>query len=66
MQQWLSRLSYSFFILAVVLAWEAYNCATGRRGSVSGWRIALYVVAAMLTVVLGALGVRARHRDRNP
>ena len=62
MQRRLARFSFSFFILAAVLAWEIYNIIEGRRGYVPQWRIALYCVAAMMAVVLGGVGVRARHR----
>jgi RsiW-degrading membrane proteinase PrsW (M82 family) len=63
MQRWLARLSFSFFIIAAVLLWEAWNCAAGRRPGTSQWRITLYLVAAMMAMALGALGIRARHRD---
>ncbi len=63
MQRWLSRLSFSFFIVAAVLAWEVYNIQQGPRGVVPQWRVPLYCVAGMMAVVLGGLGVRARHRD---
>jgi hypothetical protein len=62
MQRWLARFSFSFFILAAVLAWEVYNIIEGRRGYVPQWQIALYCIAAMMAIVLGGVGVRARHR----
>ena len=64
MQRWIARFSFSFFILAAVLAWEVYNIIQGRRGYVPQWRIALYCIAAMMAFVLGGVGVRARHRMR--
>ena len=62
MQRWLSRLSFSFFIVAAVLLWEVYKILQGQRGYVPQWRIGLYCIFAMLAFVLGGLGVRARHR----
>jgi cytochrome c oxidase assembly factor CtaG len=62
MNRWLARLSLSFFIVAALLVWEIYNVLTGRRGQVSEARLALYMVACIFAVVLGAMGVRARHR----
>jgi hypothetical protein len=63
MQRWLARLSFSFFIVAAVLLWEAWQCATGRRPGTPQWRMTLYLIAAMLAMALGAMGIRARHRD---
>ena len=63
MQRWLARFSFSFFILAAVLLWEAYAAMQGRRGFVPQWKIALYFVGAVLAVAIGAMGVRARHRQ---
>jgi hypothetical protein len=63
MDRWLARFSFSFFILAMVLAWEIYQCLDGRRGVVAPWRIALYCVGSAIFIALGALGVRARHRS---
>ncbi len=57
MRRWLARLSFSFFILAAVLAWEAYRARDG-----STWRPLLFLVAAMLCVLLGLAGVRERHK----
>ena len=62
MNRWLARLSLSFFIIAALLAWEIYNALTGRRGAISEWRLALYMIASIYAIVMGAMGVRARHR----
>ena len=62
MERWLARFSFSFFILAMVLVREIYNCLQGRRGIVPAWRIGLYCIATVMLVTRGALGVRARHR----
>jgi cytochrome c oxidase assembly factor CtaG len=62
-ERWLARLSFSFFIIAAVLFWEMYKISQGERGPVPTWRIGVYVVGCLLAIVLGALGVRARHRQ---
>ncbi len=61
MHRWLARLSFSFFAIAMVLLWELYTAMSGRRGPVAEGRIALYMIACAMAVVLGVLGVRARH-----
>lgn len=60
MRRWLARLSFSFFIIAAVLAWEAYRTRGGAE-----WRPILYLVAGLLSVLLGLAGVRERHRTQN-
>ena len=65
MQRWLSRLSFSFFIVALLLVWLVYKSTTGGAAPLSEWRLALYLIAAALAVVMGALGVRARHRQND-
>ena len=60
--RWLSRLSFSFIIIAAVLLWTAYKRVQGGV-PVTDWRILLYVIAAMFALALGGAGVRARHRD---
>ena len=62
MRRWLSRLSFSFFIVALLLIWQVYKSMTGRAAPLEQWRLALYLIAAVLAVVMGALGVRARHQ----
>ena len=63
MDRFLARFSFSFFIFAFILIWQIYQWMEGRLGYVPPWRIALYSVATAIFIVLGALGVRARHRD---
>jgi hypothetical protein len=58
MRRWLARLSFSFFILAAVLAWEAYKA----NGAGAGARRTLYAVGAVVCLGLGLVGVRERHR----
>jgi hypothetical protein len=62
MDRWLSRLSFSFFIFAMLLLWFIYKSKTGQAPPLSQARMAMYLVAAMLAIVMGMLGVRARHR----
>jgi hypothetical protein len=59
MNRWLARLAMSFFVIAAVLVWEAYKLGTNFGPS---WRITVYLVAAGLSVVLGAAGTREKHR----
>jgi len=62
-QRWLARLSFSFFIIAAVLFWEIYKILQGSRGEVPEWRLAVYFAGCLLAIVLGVIGVRARHRE---
>ena len=62
MDRWLARFSFSFFIIAALLVWEIYMAMTGRREDLQQWRIALYMLASVISITLGAMGVRARHR----
>jgi hypothetical protein len=64
MDRWLARLSFSFFIIAAVLVWETYKSLVGERGVVPQWRIALYMLATVICITLGAMGERARPRPR--
>jgi hypothetical protein len=62
MQNWLARLSFSFLIIAAVLAWETYKIiSTAAPGQT--WRIVLYAILAGVCAALAAAGMRARHRD---
>jgi len=63
MDRWLARFSFSFFIFTMLLVWEIYKSLEGQRGYVAPWRLALYSIAAAIFIVLGSLGVRARHRN---
>jgi len=60
MRRWLARLSFSFIIIAAVLAWEAYK-ATG-TGASARTRATLCTVGALVAFALGLAGVRERHR----
>ena len=61
MRRWLARLSFSLFVIALVLAWEAYK-ASHRADEGGGSRAALYAVGAAAAFALGLAGVRERHR----
>ncbi len=61
MNRWLSRLSYSFIIIAGFLAFQVYKVNTGRL-IVPGWQYILMCIALVLAIGLGVSGIRARHR----
>ena len=60
MRQWLARLSFSFLVVAAVLAWETYHGL--QTGALGVGRAALYLVAAGMAIGLGFMGIRERHR----
>jgi hypothetical protein len=62
-ERWLARLSFSFFIIAVVLIWTAMRLPADFPGG--AWKRAVYLCAAGMSVILGAAGVRARHRSNH-
>jgi predicted membrane protein len=62
MRHWLGRLSFSFIIIGAVLLWESYKILSGRMIGVPAWRVGLYLAGAVCALVVGALGIRQRHR----
>jgi hypothetical protein len=60
--RWLVRLAMSFFIIAAVLAWSAYQALQHRAEL---WRVALDLFAAAAAVALGVTGVRIKHSNIN-
>lgn len=59
-RRWLARLTFSFLIIAGVLAWQAIQ--THRTApDAERWRAWLYAVAAGLGFMLFVAGLRARH-----
>ena len=63
MPRWLARLAFSFFILAGLLFYQAYremNDPAAAKPPV--WRIALYCLAAGISIGLGLRGLRERHK----
>ena len=61
MQRWLSRLAFSFLIIAGVLVWQAMHLQSAPPGQ-RRWRMALYLVAAGMSASLALMGLRVRHR----
>ena len=63
MRWWLARLGFSFFVLAFVLFWSAYQ-----RNKVEGptARVVLYVAGGAACAAAGLAGVRERHRPEGP
>ncbi len=61
MKRWLARLSWSFLIVALALAYDAWR---GGAGPVQHpeWRIQLQYLGALVFIILFMLGVKARHR----
>jgi hypothetical protein len=57
--RFLARFAMSFFVIAIVLAWEAY---TGLNRHTAEWRVALDLFAAAASISLGFAGMRERHR----
>lgn len=62
MHHWLDRLSGSFFIIGLFLAWETYQAYQGRMGPMTPMHILLYGFGATCSLVVGVIGVRERHR----
>jgi hypothetical protein len=62
MQRWLARLSFSFFIISAVLAWDAYTSVRGRGRALPEWRVKVQFAAAGVLAGLGLIGIRARHQ----
>ena len=60
-ERWLSRLSFSFLIIAAWLIWTAFHQANGLPGA-TGWRSVVYLCGAGASVALGLMGIRVRHR----
>jgi hypothetical protein len=59
MRRWLARLSFPFFILAFVLAWQAWR--RSQEGA-NGWRVTVMYLGAALLVGMALAGARERHR----
>jgi hypothetical protein len=60
MRTWLARLSYTFIILAAVLLWQASKLPASEQG-----RRMLCYGGALACIVLGAMGIRTRHRPQD-
>ena len=62
---WLARFSFSLFILGGWLLWESTKAVEGKLGRVSSGQIVLFLVGALVSIMLGVVGVRERHRPRD-
>jgi hypothetical protein len=58
----MARLAPSFFIICALLLWESYRAVQGQLGRISGARVTLFLVGAVVSFVLGVVGTRERHR----
>ena len=64
MQKWLARFSFSFLVLAAVLAWDAYQrLSVPHHEPGATTRLVLDCAGAGACAAMGVAGVRARHRD---
>ncbi len=59
-RRWLARLSFSFLIIALFLAYTGYK--GGKEHTLSEGRVMFYYVASMLAFALFLMGTRERHR----
>lgn len=64
MNRWLARFSFSFLVLAGLLAWQGYRELT-TFSHPKLWRVGMYFLAAGIGVGLSAKGVRERHRSED-
>lgn len=62
MRKWLARLSFSFIVVAAVLAWEGWRIRRGDRGPGREWQAYACIAGAAICFGLGLRGVRERHR----
>jgi hypothetical protein len=60
-QSWLARLTFTFFAIAGLLIYDAYRLSRAGPEASRGV-LALYAVAAALSLMMGLAGLRARHR----
>lgn len=63
MRRWMSRLSYSFLIIAGVMGYQAYEIFDGRTESAAQWQGVLFTVIAVLSLGLGLVGLRIRNEE---
>jgi hypothetical protein len=64
-QRWLSRLAFSFVIIAAYLLWQAFHVNRQASSVPPNVRFVLYLVGAFASTVLAMLGLRERHRRSN-
>ena len=63
MREWLARLAFSFFVIAIVLGWETYRGL--QRRTISESRAGLYLMAGGMSVAMGVMGMRERHKRQD-
>jgi len=61
-QRWMSRLAFSFVIIAAYLLWEAFHLNREASSVPPNVRFGLYLIGALASTVLAMLGLRERHR----
>jgi hypothetical protein len=63
-RRWLGRFSFAFLAIAFFLGWEGYKRYMAAGRDIGDWRTMLDFMAAAMSVVLGFVGLRERHRPR--
>ena len=58
MNRWLARFAMSFFIIAAVLAWSAYQALQHHAPL---WRAGVDLFAAAAAIAMGVMGMREKH-----
>jgi len=61
MNRWFARLAMSFFVVAAVLTWSAYQ-SLQRHAPM--WQSAIELFAAAAAITMGVAGIREKHRRR--
>lgn len=64
-RRWLGRFSFAFLVVAFFLGWEGYKRYQAAGGQMADWMTLLDFFAAAVSVVLGFMGLRERHRPRS-
>lgn len=63
MRRWMSRLSYSFLIIAGVMGYQAFEIFDGRSETAVRWQGMLFTIIAVISLGLGLLGLRIRNEE---
>lgn len=61
-RRWLARLSFSFLVIALFLAWAGYKRYQAGGSQGVDWRTLLDWFAAVVSAVLAFAGISERHR----
>jgi hypothetical protein len=61
MNRWLARFAMSFFIIAAVLAWSAFQSL---QHHAPAWQTAVDLFGAAASIALGFVGTRIKHGKR--